>query len=248
MILYIDIGNSNIVIGKGNGDIKETYRYRTDEKKSSDEYYALLKHLFEDVNDVIIASVVPQINTAFKTFLMRYFDITPLFIEPGIKTGIGVKTDYPKEVGADLIAAAAGAKAHYADNAVIIDMGTATTFSYLESGMIKGVSITIGLDTAKTALVSNTSKLLQFEFQKPSNVLGTNTIDALNAGFLYGHIYQIEGFVNHILADTKHKDMPILMTGGAAKLIKGLLPNHYVFDELLVLKGLAHIYKKNRTH
>ncbi len=246
MLLYIDIGNSNIVIGKGNGDIQSTYRYQTDEKKSSDEYYALLKHLFDDVKDVIIASVVPQINTAFKTFLMRYFNITPLFVEPGIKTGIGVKTDYPKEVGADLIAAAAGAKAHYNKTAFIVDMGTATTFSFMQDGVIRGVSITIGLDMAKTALVNNTSKLLQFEFQKPSNILGTNTIDALNAGFLYGHTYQIEGFANHVLSEYNMKDLPILMTGGAAKLLKGLLPKHYIFDEYLVLKGLAHIYKKNR--
>ncbi len=247
MLLYIDIGNSNIVIGKGDAfKIVETYRYTTDIKKSADEYYAMLKHLFTDVDDVSIASVVPQVNTAFKTFLKRYFDINPLFVEPGVKTGIGVKTDYPKEVGADLIAAAAGARVLGYDDAIIIDMGTATTFSYIEAGVIKGVSITIGLDMAKTALVSNTSKLLQFEFQNPNGVLGTNTIDALNAGFLYGHLYQINGFVASIKEKYKNENVPVILTGGAAKLLNGLLPDTYIISEQLVLIGLSLIYRKNR--
>lgn len=246
MLLYIDIGNSNIVIGKGNDDIKETYRYKTDSTRSSDEYYAMLKHLFDDVTDVVIASVVPQLNTAFKTFLIRYFDITPLFVEPGIKTGVAVKTDYPKEVGADLIAGAAGAKSCYDDTAIIIDMGSATTFSYVEDGTIKGVSITIGLDMAKAALVEKASKLIQFEFQKPNGVLGTNTIDALNSGFLYGHVFQIRGFVEAIREAQGNRNIPVIMTGGAAKLLKVLMPDDYIFDDLLVLKGLAFIYNKNR--
>ena len=246
MLLYIDIGNSNIVIGKGNGTIEETYRYRTDQKKSSDEYYAMLKHLFTDVDDVIIASVVPEVNTSFKTFLTRYFNITPLFVEPGVKTGVKVKTDYPQEVGADLIAAAAGAIAKYSRDAIIIDMGTATTVSYVKDGQIKGVSITIGLDMAKNALVGNTSKLLQFEFQTPKTVLGTNTIDALNAGFVYGHAFQVEGFVNAVRKAYDAFDAQVIMTGGAAKLLKDAVPESYIFDEHLVLEGLKHIYQKNR--
>ncbi len=246
MLLYIDIGNSNIVIGKGHDEIHEIYRYTTDLKKSADEYYAMIKHLFTDVNDVIIASVAPEVNTAFKSFLKRYFDITPLFVEPGIKTGVGVKTDYPKEVGADLIAAAAGVKALGFEDAVIIDMGTATTFTYVEKSIIKGVSITIGLDSSKSALIGSTSKLLQFEFQTPKSVLGTNTIDALNAGFLYGHVYQIQGFVDAVKAQFNNPNVPVIITGGAAKLLNGLLSKDYIIDERLVLTGLAHIYRKNR--
>ncbi len=246
MLLYIDIGNSNIVIGKGNGKILETYRYKTDQTKSSDEYYAMLSHLFIDVKDVIISSVVPEVNTAFKTFLMRYFNITPLFVEPGIKTGIKVKTDYPQEVGADLIAASAGAKVAHSDTAIIIDMGTATTFTYMEKGEIKGVSITIGLDMSKNALIGNTSKLLQFEFTTPKSVLGTNTIDALNSGFVNGHSYQIIGFVNAITNTFKGANPFVVITGGASKLIKDNLPESYIYDEHLVLKGLQAIYKKNR--
>ncbi len=247
MVLYIDIGNSNIVIGKGNGDLRETFRYHTDPAKSSDEYYAMLKHLFDDVDDVIIASVVPQLNTAFKTFLQRYYSITPLFIEPGVKTGVGVKTEYPREVGADLIAASAGAKHLYGDHAVIIDMGTATTITHLEDSMIMGVAITVGLDQAKSCLVSSTSKLLQFEFQPPSEVVGTNTIDALNGGFLYGHAFQVEGFAKAIKSRMPKKEAPVILTGGASKLLKSILPDTYIFNDNLVLEGLRVIYAKNRT-
>ncbi len=242
--LFIDIGNSNIVIGKGDGTIEETYRYRTD-YKSSDEYYALLKHLFEDVDDAAIASVVPQVNEAFKAFMLRYYDIKPLFVGPGVKTGISVRTDYPQEVGADLVAAAAGAVAGYHSDAIVVDMGTATTFSLVQQGEIKGVSITIGLDAAKQALVENTSQLLQFEFSKPPSVLGTNTIDALNAGFLYGHVYQVIGMVDAIKA-TYDTDPVVLVTGGAAPHLAPMLPREYRIDEHLVLRGLAEIYKKNR--
>ncbi len=247
MVLYIDIGNSNIVIGKGNGTLEETYRYRTDPLKSSDEYYAMLKHLFSDVDAVMIASVVPQLNTAFKTFLQRYFSITPLFVAPGVKTGIGVKTEYPKEVGADLIAAAAGARSEYGESAIIVDMGTATTITHMQDATIMGVAITIGLDQAKSCLVSNTSKLLQFEFQAPSEVVGTNTIDALNGGFLYGHAFQIEGFASAIKSRMPTKDAPVVLTGGASKLLKGILPDTFHFDENLVLKGLRVIHGKNRS-
>ncbi len=244
MKLYIDIGNSNIAIGKGNGVIEETYRYRTD-YKSSDEYYALLKHLFTDVDDAAIASVVPQVNDAFKTFMLRYFDIQPLFVSPGIKTGVKVKTDYPQEVGADLVAAAAGAMAHYGKEAIIVDLGTATTFTYVKNNEIKGVSITIGLDASKQALVDSTSQLMQFEFSRPKSVLGTNTIDALNAGFLYGHAYQVIGMVDAIKA-SYGGDPNVIVTGGASRYLSGFLPRTYKHDELIVLKGLATIYERNR--
>jgi type III pantothenate kinase len=247
MRLYIDIGNSNIHIGKGNGTIEKTYRFKTDQTKSSDEYQSLLGYLFEDVNAVIIASVVPQLNTAFKTFITQYYGITPVFVGPGIKTGVSIKTDYPQQVGADLVAAAAGAVATYHKNSIIIDMGTATTFTYVEKNVIKGVSITIGLDTSKEALVSRTSQLLQFEFEVPKKVLGTNTIEALNSGFLYGHAHQVMGFVEAIKRDYSNSDVAVIVTGGAAQLIKTLLPDDYIMDDLLILRGLVSIYEKNKS-
>ncbi len=246
MRLYIDIGNSNIVIGKGLDTIKETYRYTTDPDKSSDEYYAMLKHLFDDVEAVIIASVVPQVNAAFKTFLVRYFGIVPTFVGPGVKTGVKIKTDNPKEVGADLVAGAAGAMSHYGDTAIVIDMGTATTISFIGDKELKGVAITLGLDSAKNCLVSRTSKLLQFEFEEPKDVLGTNTVDALNAGLVLGHAFQIIGMVNNIRSRHQAPDAPVIITGGASRFIEGIVPDAYRFDEHLVLKGLIAIHHRNQ--
>lgn len=245
MRLYIDIGNSNIVIGKGTSDILETYRYKTDTTKSSDEYYAMLKHHFDDVTEVIIASVVPQVNTAFKTFINRYFTISPVFVGPGVKSGVKLKTDNPKEVGADLVAGAAGAIRFYGDDAIIVDMGTATTFTLVSQKEIKGVAITIGLDSSRDCLVSKASKLLQFEFEAPKGVLGTNTVDALNSGLLFGHAMQIIGMVRNIHHSYNLKDVKVIITGGASKLIKEILPDAYIHDDLLVLKGLIAIYEKN---
>ncbi|TVP94745.1 MAG: type III pantothenate kinase [Acholeplasmatales bacterium] len=245
MTRYIDIGNSNIVIGTGNKRITDTFRYKTDMTKSGDEYQALLGHHIQDATEVIIASVVPQLNTAFKSFIARYHGLQPLFVGPGVKTGVKIKTDNPREVGADLVAGAAGAIAQYGDSGIVIDMGTATTVTYYEEKEIKGVAITIGLDTSRDALVSKASKLLQFEFETPKTLLGTNTVDALNAGLLYGHAFQIIGLVKNISRQYSFSG-PVIMTGGAAKLIKALLPAHYIFDEHLVLEGLLAIAEKNR--
>ena len=245
MKLYIDIGNSNIVIGKGHDEILETFRYKTDSTKSGDEYYAMLNHLFDDVKAVIIASVVPEVNTAFKTFIQRYYNIIPIFVGPGVKSGVKLKTDNPKEVGADLVAGASGAIAKYGDNAIIIDMGTATTFSYIENKELKGVAITIGLDSSKSCLVSKASKLLQFEFEAPRNILGTNTVDALNSGLLFGHAMQVIGMVRNIKHTYHNTNAPVILTGGAAKLIRELLPSTFIFNEHLVLEGLIAIAQKN---
>lgn len=245
MRLYIDIGNSNIVIGRGTDTIEETFRYTTDQTKSSDEYYAMLKHLFEGVDGVVIASVVPQVNIAFKTFLKRYFDLTPIFVGPGVKTGVKIKTDNPREVGADLVAGAAGAMKLYGDDAVIIDMGTATTFTYMQGKEIKGVAITIGLDSSKDALISRASKLIQFEFESPQAVVGKNTVEALNAGLLFGHVFQVIGMAKNIKASYQNPNAPVILTGGASKLIKPLLPETFIYAEHLVLEGLIRIYEKN---
>ncbi len=246
MLLTIDIGNSNIVVGKGETTVFETHRFQTDIHKSGDEYYHLMRHLFEDVNAVIIASVVPQLNTLVKYFIIKYFGIQPIFVGPGVKTGVKILTDNPKEVGADLVAGAAGVLSQYGQHAIIIDMGTATTFTLLKDGEIKGVAITIGLISSKDSLISRASKLLQFEFEIPKHVLGSNTIDSLNAGLVYGHTCQITGMVDKIKSTYRLDDIPVIITGGASAMIASLLPKTYQLDEHLILKGLQAIYKKQR--
>ncbi len=245
MIILVDIGNSNIVIAEYDNEIKKTYRYNTDPSKSIDEYYVLLKAIIKDTKGMIISSVVPELNIIFKNLAIKYLNLEPLFIGPGIKTGVKIIADNPKEVGADLVASAAAVINEYRDNAIIVDMGTATTITYLENKMIKGVSITTGLVTSKNALINQASQLSQFEFKTPTKVIATNTIDCLNSGLLYGHTFMIKGIVQEIKQQAK-EDPLVIVSGGASRFIKEMLDEDYHFDELLLLKGLAVIYDKNK--
>jgi type III pantothenate kinase len=248
VILVIDIGNSNIVMSQYDGiNLSETYRYKTDKTKTTDEFYVLLKSVINDIEDAIISSVVPELNEIFKTLFEKYYHFTPIFVSPGIKTGVKIITDNPKEVGADLVAAAAGAIALYGDSCVVIDMGTATTITYIENKTIKGVLITAGLVTQRDALVGGASQLSQFEFKKPQSVLGKNTIDCLNSGLLYTHATMIEGVIKRICVE--YKCMPhVILTGGASRFIKDLVTvDGLKYEKQLVLKGLTTIYQKNKA-
>jgi type III pantothenate kinase len=245
MLVTIDIGNSNIVVGLPQGSDFDVHRYRTDPLKSSDEYYVLLKKHFEGATGIIISSVVPTLNEVFMTFIERYLSVPCLWVGPGIKTGIKLVTENPKEVGADLVAAAAGAVACGHDHAIIVDGGTATTITLMLDKEIKGVAISIGLDTARSCLVERASKLSSFAFETPQSVLGTTTHTALNTGFLYGHVFMIEGFIRKLRAAYPDTVLPVYLTGGVARLLKPLFEETIYHDETLLLKGLQAIYHKN---
>ena len=244
MLILIDIGNSNIVLAEYVKQIGETYRYNTDKKKSVDEYYVLLKDRISNASNVIISSVVPELNLIIKNVFKKYLNIDPIFIGPGVKTGIQIKVDNPKEVGSDLVCDAAAAIKYYSDNAVIVDMGTATTFTLIENKVIKGVAITTGLVTQKDALVGKASQLAQFEFKTPKSILGTNTNDSLNAGLLYTNSLMIKAMVDEIKKQYK-VNPKVIVTGGASRFIKDLLNGDTIYDDLLLLKGLQVIYEKN---
>ena len=244
MLILIDIGNSNIVLAEYVKQIGETYRYNTDKKKSVDEYYVLLKDRISNASNVIISSVVPELNLIIKNVFKKYLNIDPIFIGPGVKTGIQIKVDNPKEVGSDLVCDAAAAIKYYSDNAVIVDMGTATTFTLIENKVIKGVAITTGLVTQKDALVGKASQLAQFEFKTPKSILGTNTIDSLNAGLLFTNSLMIKAMVDEIKKQYK-VNPKVIVTGGASRFIKDLLNGDTIYDDLLLLKGLQVIYEKN---
>lgn len=246
MVVLIDIGNSNIVISNYSTEFSTTYRYKTDKTKSVDEYYVLLKDIIVDAKDVIISSVVPELNIIFKNVFDKYKNITPTFIGPGVKTGVKIVVDNPKEVGSDLVCDAAAAIKYYSDTAIVIDMGTATTFTLIENKVIKGVAITTGLVTQKNALVGNASQLSQFEFKTPSKPLGTNTIDSLNGGLLFSNSLMIVGMVNEIKKQLKTTPK-VIVTGGASRFIKELLDETIIYDDMLLLKGLLTIYNKNNN-
>lgn len=245
MLIVIDIGNSNIVLSRYEGRLGPTYRFNTDKTKSVDEYYVLLKDVLNGATEIIVSSVVPELNIIIKNLALKYFNITPMFVGPGIKTGVRIIVDNPKEVGSDLVASAAATIDQYGDDAIVIDMGTATTFTYIENKVIRGVAIMAGLITQRNALVSNASQLSQFEFKTPTSVLGTNTIDCLNAGLLHGHSLTIKGMVDQIKNEFK-ANPKVIVTGGASRFIRDLLNHETIYDDLLQLKGLVVIHQKNQ--
>ena len=244
MIILIDIGNSNIVVSKYETEIGVPFRFNTDTTKSIDEYYVLLKDIIEGATGMIISSVVPELNIILKNLAIKYLNIVPIFVGPGVKTGVRIIADNPKEAGADLVSSSNAVINEYAETAIVVDMGTATTFTFIEKKIIKGVAITAGLVTQRNAITKSASQLNQFEFKTPLNVLGGNTVDCLNSGLLYGHSTMIKGVVDEI--KKQHNcDPKVIITGGTSRFIKELLPSEYIFDELLLLKGLVNIYKKN---
>jgi type III pantothenate kinase len=245
MIVLIDIGNSNIVITNYVDNFGITYRYRTDKTKSVDEYYVLLKDVIKGAQDVMISSVVPELNVILKNVFLKYLDLNPMFIGPGVKTGVKILVENPKEVGSDLVCDAAGAIHNYSSDAIIVDMGTATTFTLVVNKVIKGVAITTGLVTQKNALVGNASQLSQFEFKTPKKPLATNTVDSLNSGLLYSNSLMIKGMVDLIKKEYK-VNPKVIVTGGASRFIKELLDDDIIYDDMLLLKGLHSIYQKNQ--
>ena len=245
MIILIDIGNTNIVIGEYKNEIGKIYRFQTDKSKSADEYYIYLKDILKDATGIIISSVVPELNKTFKNLATKYLNIEPLFVGAGVKTGVQIIADNPKEAGADLVTGASGAISNYGDNSIVVDMGTATTFTLVLNKTIKGVVITSGLITQKNALIGGASQLTQFEFKTPTKILGTNTVDCLNSGLLYGHTFMIEKIVNEIKIQNNLDNINVIITGGASALLKDLFTEQFIFDDLLLLKGLVNIYNKN---
>jgi len=247
MKLAIDIGNTTIAIGlSSTGEtIEKIYRINTEKNKSSDEYSRILNDFIKECEAVIISSVVPDLNEVFKDYFNERFNIDPLFIATGVKTGIKINSDNPKEVGADLIGNSVGATALYNETSLVIDLGTATTFTYIENKILKGVVIATGLTTSKNALISQTSLLPQVELHAPKKVLGTNSVDCIKSGLIYGHASMIDGLVRRIKEEVKKPDLTVIITGGHAKIVYPYLNEEIIKDEILILKGLLIILKKN---
>ena len=253
MLLTVDIGNTNIFLGIFEGDdLLKDWRIRTVEGKTSDEYGIIIKKLlsedsidFNALNKAIIASVVPSLEDTLKTTVTKYFKITPLVVGPGIKTGIPLLTDNPKEVGADRIVNAVGAYGKHKKELIIIDFGTAITFDYVtKNGEYKGGLIAPGMGISTDALFQKTAKLPRVEVEKPKNIIGKNTVESLKSGIFYGYLSMIEGIISKISSETKSKPF-VIATGGHAEIIKG---ESHVIDEvdpLLTLKGLKIIFELN---
>lgn len=247
MKVVIDIGNTTIAIGLSeNGNtLDKVYRLNTEKNKSSDEYHVLLQSFISGCSRAIISSVVPELNSVFREYFEDTFHITPLFLGQGVKTGIQVLADDPKEVGADLIGNLVAATNIYNETCLIIDLGTATTFTYVEKKALKGVIIATGLTTSKNALISQASLLPQIELVPPKKLLGTNSADCIKSGLLYGHASMIDGMIKRVKDDVDNQDLVVILTGGHAKIIYPLTKEKITMDETLILKGLLILLARN---
>ena len=247
MICLIDVGNSNVVFGFS--DLKnkiKTYRFKTLVDKTSDEYYLMLKTMLDayQIDGVLISSVVPVLTSAFVKMFKEHFDITPMVLGQGIKTGIQLKVDDPKTVGADIICDCVGAM-EICDEALIIDLGTATKYIYCSKNTFYGVSIAPGVSISMKAMVSSAALLPNIELIKPNKIIGTNTISCMQSGIMYSSAASVDGMINRIKKEINKPDIKVIATGGLSKLIIPICENKIFLEEDLTMNGLLTIYLKN---
>ena len=246
MLLLFDVGNTNICIAAYKDDKLDEYvtRITTLLNRSCDEYYLIIKEMIklDEVNSVAISSVVPEITTVLTDMCIKHLNINPLVLGPKVKTGVKLVADNPREVGADLICDVAGVTC---DEALVIDLGTATKYIYVKDKSLKGVVITPGVVISIKALVNNTALLPDIEIKAPNKVLGNNTINCMQSGVTYGVASQVDGMIERIKEEVNSPNLKVIATGGLANLIVPLTKNEIEIDNLLTLKGLLAIYRRN---
>jgi type III pantothenate kinase len=254
MLLAIDIGNTETTFGVFDGEeLRATWHMATDIHRRADEYAALLLNLMRqqgidiaDIKAIVLCSVVPPLISTFSELFQRYFHVTPLVIGAGVKTGVSIRMDNPREVGADRIVNAAAAHHLYGGPVIVTDMGTATTFDTVsKEGDYLGGAIAPGIMTGAEALSTRTSMLSRVELVRPKRAIGTNTIAAMQSGIIFGYVGLIEGIVARIQKELGEK-AKVIATGGYATLIA---KETKVFDEVnptLTLIGLKLIYEMNK--
>lgn len=254
MILTIDIGNTNIVLG-GFDDEKLRFisRISTNAKKTDAEYATKLKSILSlygvdesEVSGAAISSVVPILTQTMANAIKIVFKVKAVIVGPGIKTGINLLADNPAQVGADLICACVAAAKLYTPPVLIIDMGTATKFMLVdESKSFTGVSIMPGVEISLKALTGGAAQLPQISLVPPKKLLGTNTIDCMRSGIIYGNAAMLDGMIDRI-GDEVKSEITIVATGGLSRSIIPYCRHDVILDDDLILKGLLIIYNKNK--
>jgi len=254
MILTIDIGNSNIVLGGVKDDkILFEARLRTEATKTSDQYCVDLKILMEvygissqDVEGTIIASVVPQVLNSVRTAVQKLTGKVPLVVGPGLKTGLNILLENPGQTGADLVVADVAALRAHKPPLIVIDMGTATTMSVLDkNGAHIGVCIIPGVKISMDALTDRTALLPGLQLDQPKKAIGRNTIDAMRSGIMLGTACMLDGMVERMEAELGCKTT-VIITGGIAKFIVPMCKTPMIYDKDLIIKGLAALYRDNK--
>jgi len=255
ILLAIDIGNTNISLGVFAGDkLKATWRMATGIHRMADEYAALLLNMLErqniapsQIKEVVLCSVVPPLVTVFEEVCRRYMEVSPLVVEAGIKTGVRILMDNPREVGPDRIVNAAAAHRLYGGSVIVIDLGTAITFDVVsKDGDYLGGAIAPGIAIATEALFNRTAMLPRVELVRPKKAIGRSTIAAMQSGIVYGYGALIEGMVNRIRQELEG-EVKVVATGGYADLLARETSAIQVVNPDLTLIGLRLIYEMNRS-
>ncbi len=254
MLLAIDIGNTNIVIGCMQDDtIVFQARIATDRARTSDQYGVEIKNMLEafgihkeDISDCIISSVVPPVFNSVRTGVIKVIGKQPMVVGPGLKTGLNIHTDVPSQVGSDRIVIAVAALAEYKAPLILMDMGTATTIEVVEpDNLYMGGVIFPGVMISLDALTSRAAQLPGISLDKPKNVIGKNTVDCMRSGMMYGTAAMIDGLIDRIEEELGHSST-IIATGGLARFITPLCKRNIIVQSDLLLKGLNIIYQKNK--
>ena len=253
MLLVIDVGNTNIVLGIfKDQELVDHWRVSTDRLRTTDEYGVLIRHLFylngvntEEIDAIIISSVVPPVMPTLERMCQRYFGLTPLVIGPGVKTGMDIKYDNPREVGADRIVNAVAAYEKFGGPVIIIDFGTATTFCAVDKkGTYLGGAICPGIGISTDALVQRTAKLPRIEVVQAEKVICRNTVESMQAGVFYGFVGQVDGIVTRMRRELGCK-AKVVATGGLAVIVAPATDAIDVVEPMLTLEGLKIIYDRN---
>jgi len=254
-LLAIDIGNTNIVVGLYDGEQLATrWRIATDHARMPDEYAVLLLDLFahagqdpDSVQGIVLASVVPPLTGTFVEMSERYWGQRPLVVDAGVRTGVRVRYDSPRDVGADRVVNAVATYRIYGGPACVVDFGTGTTFDAISAeGDYLGGAIAPGIYIAAEALFARTAKLSRIDVARPPRAIGTNTVQAMQSGLLFGYVGLVEGMVARFREELG-PDMRVIATGGLAHLIAAETDVIEVVDQELTLKGLRFIWEMNKT-
>jgi len=255
MLLVVDVGNTNITLGVFDGDeLNGTFRMTTKLPRTSDEYGIELRQLIEcqglkstDIKDIIVASVVPDVMHSLGSAMIKYFGIKPMIVSAGIKTGIRVMTENPKQVGADRIVDAVAAYNIYGGPIIVIDFGTATTYDIVgPDGTFEGAVIAPGIRTSAQALWGGAAMLPAIDIRKPASIIGKETVSSMQAGIVYGQIGQAEYIVKKIREESGYLDAKVVASGGLGNIIAKETDFIDYYDPQLTLKGLKMIFDKNK--
>lgn len=255
MLLVIDVGNTNITLGVFHGEeLSATFRMTTKIQRTSDEYGIALSELIHhqgfrnsDIDACIVASVVPDVMHSLGSAMIKYFGIKPIVVSAGIKTGLKIVTENPKQVGADRIVDAVAAYTLHGGPIIVIDYGTATTYDVVgPNGTFEAAVIAPGIQTSAKAMWGQTAMLPAVELKKPDSILAKETISCMQAGIVYGQIGQTEYIVNRIKAESGYTDAKVIASGGLGKIIASETDVIDIYDPQLTLKGLRMIYEKNK--